>query len=72
MRGYYYWSIMDNFEWAKGYGMKFGLYEVDFATHQRMLRQGARIYQEMIRTQIDRKQNGEQLWSFDLELFCYF
>lgn len=49
VRGYYYWSLMDNFEWAKGYGMKFGLYEVDFSTQRRTLRQGSHAYQEIIR-----------------------
>ena len=48
IRGYYYWSLMDNFEWVFGYDMKFGLYEVDFKTQERKLREGSRIYKKII------------------------
>ena len=34
--GYMYWSLMDNFEWQKGYSMTFGLIEVDRTTQKRM------------------------------------
>jgi beta-glucosidase len=48
IRGYYYWSLMDNFEWSLGYDMKFGLYSVDFPTQTRTLRKGAERYREII------------------------
>ena len=48
VRGYFYWSLTDNFEWAEGYDMRFGLYEVDFATQARRLRDGARAFTEIV------------------------
>jgi len=49
VRGYFYWSLLDNFEWDLGYGMKFGLYEVDFKTQKRKLRKGAEFYQKLVK-----------------------
>lgn len=48
IRGYYYWSFMDNFEWSEGYDMKFGLYKVDFKTQERSLREGSKHFIEII------------------------
>ena len=46
--GFHYWSLMDNFEWAEGYDMRFGLYEVDFTTQQRTLRKSAELYKKIV------------------------
>jgi len=48
--GYQYWSLLDNFEWAEGYGPRFGLVHVDFATQKRILKDSALFYREVIRT----------------------
>ena len=49
VRGYYHWSLLDNFEWAQGYAMRFGLIEVDFATQQRRIRASGRLFSEICR-----------------------
>ncbi len=49
IRGYFYWSLMDNFEWAHGFEKRFGLYHVDYDTQQRTLREGSKKYPEIIR-----------------------
>ncbi len=41
VRGYFYWTLMDNFEWDEGFGMKFGLCSVDYQTQERSVREGA-------------------------------
>jgi beta-glucosidase len=50
LRGYLHWSAFDNFEWALGYGMKFGLVGVDPKTQVRDIRPSARYLGEIART----------------------
>ncbi len=45
--GYYHWSLMDNYEWAHGYSMKYGLYEVNFQTKERRPRHSAKLYSKI-------------------------
>lgn len=50
IRGYFHWSIMDNFEWASGYKHRFGLIHVDYETQKRTLKDSAYWYREVIQT----------------------
>jgi beta-glucosidase len=47
--GYYLWSLLDNFEWAYGYGKRFGIVHVDYETQARMLKDSAYWYADVIR-----------------------
>lgn len=49
VRGYFYWSMLDNFEWAAGWDPKFGLYKVDRKTFKRTPRPSAKVYAEICR-----------------------
>jgi beta-glucosidase len=48
VRGYFVWSLMDNFEWSFGYERRFGLVHVDYATQQRTLKDSARSFQAFL------------------------
>ena len=49
LRGYFEWTLLDNFEWNKGYAERFGLVYVDFETQQRIWKDSAYWYQQVIR-----------------------
>jgi beta-glucosidase len=58
VRGYFHWSLVDNFEWAEGWSTRFGLLGVNPATQERFARGSARLYERVIRA------NGitEEMW----------
>ncbi len=55
IRGYFMWSLMDNFEWANGYNDRFGIIYVDYQTQERTMKDSAYYYKEIIET------NGDNL-----------
>ena len=56
LRGYFAWSLLDNFEWAYGYAKRFGLIHVDYDTLTRTLKDSALFYREVIDS------DGQALW----------
>jgi beta-glucosidase len=48
IKGYFLWSLLDNFEWADGYSKRFGLHYVDFKTQARTPKLSAEWYREVI------------------------
>jgi len=50
IKGYMVWSLTDNYEWDKGYAMRFGLVHVDFESQERCIKAGGRWYGELIRS----------------------
>jgi beta-glucosidase len=49
VRGYFHWSLLDNFEWAEGLSARFGLVRVDFATQERAVKESGRVYERIAR-----------------------
>jgi beta-glucosidase len=48
VRGYFVWSLMDNFEWAEGYRRRFGIVHVDYPTQRRTLKSSGLWYQALL------------------------
>jgi beta-glucosidase len=48
LRGYFAWSLLDNFEWSLGYSKRFGIVHVDFETQQRTPKDSARLYAKIV------------------------
>jgi beta-glucosidase len=49
VRGYYVWSLLDNFEWSYGYSKRFGIVRVDFETQERTVKDSGRFYADVVR-----------------------
>ncbi len=47
VKGYFVWSLMDNFEWAEGYAKRFGIVYLDYPTQKRIIKQSGRWYAEV-------------------------
>jgi beta-glucosidase len=59
LRGYFVWSLLDNFEWAWGYGQRFGIVYVDYPTGRRIPKDSARWYRDVIaRGGVDLTESG--------------
>ncbi|MFC7330640.1 GH1 family beta-glucosidase [Marinactinospora rubrisoli] len=50
LRGYFAWSLLDNFEWALGYSRRFGLVHVDYPTQHRVIKDSGRWYARVVRS----------------------
>jgi beta-glucosidase len=50
VRGYFHWTSMDNFEWARGYSMRFGLVSVDLETQERTVKSSGRLFAGMAKS----------------------
>jgi beta-glucosidase len=50
LRGYYAWSLLDNYEWALGYSKRFGIVHVDYSTQERTIKSSGRYYANVIAT----------------------
>ena len=49
VRAYYVWSLLDNFEWAFGYGKRFGIVHTDYETLERTPKKSAEFYADVVR-----------------------
>lgn len=48
VRGYFHWSLTDNYEWTQGYGPRFGLVEIDYASQKRTIRKSTEVLKEVV------------------------
>jgi len=62
LKGYFVWSLMDNFEWAYGYSKRFGLIYVDYPTQKRIFKESAHWYKKVIEDNGVKIKGGKYPW----------
>lgn len=60
VRGYFWWSLLDNFEWSEGYTPRFGLYHTEYETQARTLKKAGTLYEKIVRANGITKELTEQ------------
>ena len=67
LKGYFLWSLMDNFEWAEGYSKRFGIHYVDYETEKRYQKDSAKFYAQVVNAERRRKRrvkSTRRRWRF--------
>ena len=64
LRGYFEWTLLDNFEWNKGYAERFGLVYVDFETQKRIWKDSAYWYADVVK-----ENGGKSLIQFSIRSY---
>jgi beta-glucosidase len=67
VKGYFIWTLLDNFEWAEGYYPKFGLVHVDFETQRRLIKNSGRWYSQFLKNTLAASQEVWGQESFRLQ-----
>ena len=70
IRGYFYWSLLDNFEWASGFCPRFGLHTVDRTTAARKARASVAVYANVAKTGIVSKKDIDAQPPYATPAYC--
>jgi beta-glucosidase/6-phospho-beta-glucosidase/beta-galactosidase len=60
VKGYFAWSLLDNFEWSAGYAVRFGMTYVDYTTQQRYIKDSGNWYSEWVKSHTFTTQTQEE------------
>jgi beta-glucosidase len=72
VRGYFHWSLIDNFEWIKGFEPRFGLVEINYENFQRLPRPSAELYRNIIEAHKAARGQAPDLSVLDTNFLKYF